>query len=91
METNERMEMESQNCGSYAPREVKPTVGGWLVTLLILNIPLVNIVMLFVWAFGGGTSPCKSNWAKAMLLFWLIVFVLCIIIFGVAGLVDGYY
>ena len=27
------------------------SVSDWLVTLLIMIIPLVNIIMLFVWAF----------------------------------------
>ena len=33
------------------------SVGEWMLTLLILALPLVNIIMLFVWAFGGGTNP----------------------------------
>lgn len=40
----------------------------WMVTLLIMLIPLVNIVMPFVWAFGGGTNPSKANFFKAQLL-----------------------
>ena len=27
------------------------SVGEWMLTLLILALPLVNIIMLFVWAF----------------------------------------
>ena len=42
--------------------------GDWMLTMLLLVIPIVNIVMLFVWAFGSNTNPSKSNWAKASLL-----------------------
>lgn len=55
----------------------------WLVVFLITSIPLVNIVMLFVWAFGGGNhNPNKVNFAKAALLWFLILFVLYFI-FGI--------
>lgn len=54
----------------------------WLVTLLLLIIPLVNIIMLFVWAFGSGSNPSKANYAKATLIFAAIGLVLYIL-FGV--------
>lgn len=44
----------------------------WVLTILITSIPILNIIMLFVWAFGGGTAKTKSNWAKAMLI-WMVV------------------
>ncbi len=50
------------------------SVGNWMITLLLTFIPLVNIIMLLVWAFGSGTHPSKANWAKAMLL-WFVIFI----------------
>jgi hypothetical protein len=44
------------------------SVGEWIVTYLITAIPLVGIVMLFVWAFGDSVKPSKANWAKASLI-----------------------
>ncbi|HEX2866935.1 MAG TPA: hypothetical protein VHO03_07820 [Ignavibacteriales bacterium] len=44
----------------------------WFLTILITAIPVVGIVMLFVWAFGNGTNPNKANWAKASLL-WVLI------------------
>lgn len=61
------------------------TTGEWFVTLLITAIPLVGLIMLFVWAFGGGTNPNKSNWAKAALIMMAIVIVLYIIFFVTLG------
>ncbi|MDZ7796701.1 MAG: hypothetical protein U5N56_06520 [Candidatus Marinimicrobia bacterium] len=57
----------------------------WLLTYLIVLIPLVNIIMLFVWAFGSTTKLSKANWAKASLIWFVIVFVFYILIFVVIG------
>lgn len=56
------------------------TLGSWMVTLLLSMIPCVNLIMLFVWAFGGNGPVSKSNWAKAQLIFMLISVVLSLII-----------
>jgi hypothetical protein len=59
------------------------SIGDWLITFLIQAIPLVGIIMLFVWAFGDGTHPSKKTWAQASLIFALIMFVLVIILIAV--------
>ncbi|MDO3679089.1 hypothetical protein [Paenibacillus ehimensis] len=65
------------------------TVKDWLITMLILIIPLVNLIMLFVWAFGGGANPNKSNYAKAALLWMVIGFVVYLIFtFLIIGLIG---
>lgn len=50
------------------------SVGQWMLTLFLTFIPIVNIIMLLVWAFGSSTHPEKSNWAKAMLI-WFVIFI----------------
>lgn len=57
------------------------SIGNWIITLIILVIPLVNIIMLFVWAFNRNTNITKANWAKASLIL-LAVWILLGIIFG---------
>ena len=61
------------------------TIGEWMVTLLILCIPCVNIIMMFVWAFGGSSKKSKSNYFKASLIFTAIVLVLYFIVFAIFG------
>ena len=61
------------------------SVGEWIITILLMIIPLVNIIMLFVWAFGSGTPVSKANWAKASLIWMLISIGLSIIIMVIAG------
>jgi len=61
------------------------STGNWVITLLITAIPLVNIVMLFVWAFSSETNASKSNWAKASLIWLAIVIGIYIVIFALFG------
>jgi hypothetical protein len=67
------------------------TVGDWFVTILVAAIPLVGLIMLFVWAFSSDTNPNKSNWAKAMLI-WMAIGIALWFIFGAAmlGLISSF-
>ena len=71
-------EFENQN---PKPMSVKD----WLITFLIMAIPLVGFVMLFVYAFGNDGNVNRQNWAKAQLIVMAIVIglvVLGLILFG---------
>lgn len=50
------------------------STGEWIVSLILSYIPLIGLIMLLVWAFGGGTSPTKANWAKAQLIIVVAIF-----------------
>lgn len=63
------------------------TVKDWLITLLLLSIPIVNIVLLFVWAFGDSTGEQKANFAKAQLIWMAIVFGFVLVIYTLLGAV----
>ncbi|MBD3414939.1 MAG: hypothetical protein GF421_10975 [Candidatus Aminicenantes bacterium] len=59
------------------------TFGEWFLTIFLMAIPIVNLVLLFVWGFGSTTKASKANWAKATLawmaigvVFYLFVFVI---------------
>ena len=58
------------------------TLGDWMVTILLSAIPVVNLVMLFLWAFGSTTNPSKANWAKATLI-WMVIGIALAILFVV--------
>jgi hypothetical protein len=57
------------------------SLGDWIITLIVLAIPIVGLVMMFVWAFSSGTNPNKANLCKAYLIFALITIV-CFFLFG---------
>ena len=58
------------------------SVGEWIITTIILAIPIVGFIMLFVWGFGSNTQPSKANWAKAALIMMGIGIVLSFLFFG---------
>ena len=62
--------------------EKQMSVGDWILTYLLMCIPLVGVIMLFVWAFSGGTQESKKSWAKATLI-WVVV--MSILWFAVLG------
>jgi len=61
------------------------SVGSYLGTLLLLCIPVANIVLLFVWAFGSEGNPNRRNFARANLILVLIGVVLSILIVAAVG------
>jgi len=63
------------NVNRPLPGEGVVSFGEWMITILLTAIPIVNIVMLCVWAFGSGTNQNKANWAKASLV-WLVIAVI---------------
>ncbi len=62
------------------------SVKDWLITTLICASPLVGLIMLFVWGFGSEGNPNRANWAKASLIWMVIVFVLVILFWALAAL-----
>ena len=54
------------------------SVSDWIIVYLIMLIPLVNLIMLFVWAFGNSTKTTQQNWAKGNLVLMAIVLTLYI-------------
>lgn len=64
----------------YMPINNEPvSLGDWLLTFLITCIPLVGFIMLIVWAVSDGTKESKKNWARARLIWMVIVYVLSFI------------
>jgi ABC-type multidrug transport system permease subunit len=81
--TNERGGYVLQGTQPYTTNSpVAPiiSVKQWMLMMLIMVIPIVNIVMMFVRAFSDG-NPTRQNYFKASLLWAAIVFVLYILVF----------
>ena len=68
------------------------TLGDWMLTLLLLMIPIVNIVMLIVWSADSNTNPNKRHFAWAQLIFMGIMIVLSIIFSSIfaAIIISGF-
>lgn len=67
-------------------RESAPvSLGDWILTLIVLAIPIVGLVMMFVWGFSSGTHPSKRNYCRALLIFLLIAIILWILFMMLFG------
>lgn len=65
------------------------SVGQYILTFILLGIPLVNIILLFVWSFGSDVNLNKKNFCRAVLIIGIISIGLSIILGSViAGIVT---
>ena len=55
------------------------SVGMWILVFFLSYIPLLGIIMLFVWAFGGTPKKSLKSYARAQLILILIAAILSII------------
>jgi len=62
------------------------SLGEWIITFIVLAIPIVNIIMLFVWGFSSATNPSKQNFCRATLILYLVCAVLFFLFGGMAML-----
>lgn len=73
---------EQENSGFPTSINEKPlSVKDWVITLIIVAIPLVGIIMLLVWAFDDNGNVNKKNFAKGSLIVMLIMIVISIIFY----------
>ena len=80
----------SQNQGNYYQNQHDPNkdvmgMGEWLITLIVLAIPCVNIIMYFVWAFGNGNEK-RKNFCRAGLIMMAVGIVLTILLYSIIGI-----
>jgi hypothetical protein len=69
----------------YSNGEMPVSLGEWIITWIVLGIPLVGIIMLFVWAFGSDTKRSKKTYCQATLIISLAITVLSVFFFFVFG------
>jgi len=65
------------------------SVGDWMIVLLLISIPVVNVVMLFIWALSSEVNETKSNFAKAALMWFVVIIILWFVFF--ASLASIFY
>jgi len=69
--------------------ENKPvSISDWIITFLLLAIPVVNLVMLLVWAFGSSAHPSKKTYAQAALIVGVVAVVLALAFVLLATLIS---
>lgn len=61
------------------------SVGGWIATMIVLMIPVVNFIMLLVWAFGSGNKS-RKNYCLASLIIVVVMIALIMVFYIAFGL-----
>lgn len=61
------------------------SVGGWITTMIVLMIPVVNFIMLLVWAFGSGNKS-RKNYCLASLIIAVVMIALIMVFYIAFGL-----
>jgi heme/copper-type cytochrome/quinol oxidase subunit 2 len=78
---------------TYVPTQygVEPLgVGSYIVMFIVMAIPLLNIIMLFVWSFGRSVNQNKKNFARAILILCVVGIVIWIVMMiALAGMMSS--
>lgn len=64
----------------YDPNSEPMTLKDWIITYLLLMIPIANIVFIFMWAFGSNVNKSKKTFFQAYLIIVLAGIVLSVFI-----------
>ncbi|MEO0794961.1 MAG: hypothetical protein AAFX93_07360 [Verrucomicrobiota bacterium] len=59
-------------------REEPVKIGEWILALILMSIPFLNIFMLIYWACSSSTKPSKQNFAIAYLIFSIPFFLMAL-------------
>lgn len=76
------------------PEDTSPLkVSDYFVMLLVACIPLVNVILLLIWAFSSGTNVNRKNFCRAylimMVIMWVISFILSLSLIGLIGILAS--
>lgn len=61
----------------------------WILTFVVLSIPLLNIPIFLVGAFAPGIHPNKRTFCRAKIIILLVLFVVPISLFFITGLAQN--
>ncbi len=60
------------------PKAKTLSVGSFMLMILAGMISPLNVILYLIWAFSPNTNINRKNFARAMLLLWLIAIVLAV-------------
>lgn len=69
-------------------REKPLTFGDWMVTILVLAIPVVNVVAPTYWAASSGTNITKQNDTRASTA-WFFIALVIVLSLSMTGALVG--
>lgn len=76
--SNEKSDGTQSNGGGFIPSYPInnssfniPSIGEWMLYFLVLSIPLVNLIVLIIWALDGN-NMIRKNFSAAALI-WILI------------------
>ena len=60
------------------------SVGFWMFALFVMTIPVINLIMVIVWAFVG-YNESRKNYFRAILAWFLVFILLMVALVLIAG------
>ena len=73
--------------GISSPQLEQPlSIGNWILTYIILIIPLLNLIMLLIWALSSNTNKSKQNFARASFIIFFFFTALSFAMMATLGL-----
>ena len=63
----------------------------WILTLIVMFLPCINIIMMFVWAFSGSGNLNRRNYCRAYLLIMAVLFGLYFAFIFIFGFGVGFF
>jgi hypothetical protein len=66
------------------PADLPLSVGDWLITLIVLAIPLLNIILYVYWAFFSNGNRSRINFCRASLILALVGIFLALLLGGLS-------
>ena len=60
---------------SNSGRDAVVTTGGWFVFMILMAIPIVNVIVVLVEAFGSGSNRNKQGYCRALII-WFILYLI---------------
>ncbi len=74
---------------AVAPVMAKPvgpntqlSVMGYVLTMLAISVPIIGVILTFVWAFGSKTNRARKNYCRAVLVLAGLSLLLVIVFFA---------
>jgi hypothetical protein len=61
------------------------SIGFWLLAMIVMAIPIVNIIMTIVWAFTG-ENESRKNYFKAFIVVFLLLVGLTLLLLALGTL-----
>lgn len=86
-EKPDRFEQKQDKTESRIPDRDSKTlgVGEWMLVIFAFLIPLVNIVFMAMWAFSSEGNVHRRNFARASMLWLIILLVACVAAMMITG------